>query len=247
VAPARFITWSTSTLSRIAIGVVVAAFCGCGYNPALTAVHATEWVPATTNGLRTVNTLVVIDPFWHKNNNSSLEVMAAVSGRWERDFGIRFAVVEVIRDRVTGFNSIYKLLHLRERYPAAAGRDLVILFTGSTGLLTLEVTQVLGNHVVIGPNQLEATTPIVHHGLGHIFGAPHSLLPGNFMTAWALPVVTTQVARLGGFDGSAREAIALNKWRSFGVESELLRSSVSADASTSPSMAGSEHPHSGKD
>ena len=195
---------------------------GCGYNPALTPVHATNLVVPTIDGMRTVKTLLVIDPLWHPlGNERPIRQMEEVSAAWERDFGIRFEIVEVERDRIFAINSIRKLRRLAKLYPADEDHQLVILFTGSTGLLTLEVTEILGNHIVVGPSPIELTKPIIHHGLGHIFGAPHSLLPGNYMTAWAVPMLSMQTASIWKFSNKAEASIRTNKWRIFTLDEPL--------------------------
>ena len=43
------------------------------------------------------------------------------------------------------------------------------------------------------------------------------------MTAWALPVVSTQSARLVGFPRRAQEAILDNKWRIFTLDEPLAQ------------------------
>lgn len=195
----------------------------CGYNPALRPELATNLIVPSRDGVRTVKTMLVVDPWWHASDARPLELMAHVSADWERDFGIRFEIVEVVRDRIGGVNSVAKLKRLVDAYPAHENRQLVMLFTGSTGMLTLEVTDVLGNHIVICPSPVEASVPIIHHGLGHVFGAPHTLVPGNYMTAWALPILSTQTAGLLKFSEKARDTIAANKWRIFTLDEQLAR------------------------
>ena len=59
-----------------------------------------------------------------------------------------------------------------------------------------------------------------------MFGAPHSLLPGNYMTAWALPVISTQTASLLKFSEPARDTIARNKWRIFTLDEQLAQGTL---------------------
>jgi len=195
----------------------------CGYNAALKPELATNLIVPSEDGVRSVKTMLVVDPWWHRSDTKPVELMERVSAEWERDFGIRFEIVDVVRDRIGGINSVAKLRELTEQYPAHENRQLVLLFTGSTGMLTLEVTDVLGNHIVICPSPVEASVPIIHHGLGHVFGAPHSLLPGNYMTAWALPIISTQTASLMKFPESARDTIDANKWRIFTLDEQLAQ------------------------
>ncbi|MEE8311427.1 MAG: hypothetical protein V3R77_04160 [Candidatus Binatia bacterium] len=211
------------TLGIFVLMLACALLPACGYNPALKPELATNLIVPSEDGVRSIKTVLVVDPWWHRSDSKPVELMHRVSDDWERAFGIRFEIVEVVRDRIGGLNSVAKLKALVELYPAHENRQLVLLFTGSTGMLTLEVTDVLGNHIVICPSPVEASVPIIHHGLGHVFGAPHSLLPGNYMTAWALPILSTQTASLMKFSDTARETIVTNKWRIFTLDEQLAQ------------------------
>lgn len=210
-------------LGVLTLTLACALLSACGYNPALKPELATNLIVPSEDGMRSIKTMLVVDPWWHRSDTKPRELMRRVSAEWEHAFGIRFEIVDVVRDRIGGINSVAKLKALTELYPAHENRQLVLLFTGSSGMLTLEVTDVLGNHIVICPSPVEASVPIIHHGLGHVFGAPHSLLPGNYMTAWALPILSTQTASLTKFSVSARETIVTNKWRIFTLDEQLAQ------------------------
>jgi hypothetical protein len=149
--------------------------------------------------------------------------MNEVSAEWRREFGITFQIAELVRDQVAGVNGSDQLDALAEKYPANEDHQLVVLFTGSTGNRFFELTEELGNHVLLCPPRAEAVKPILHHGLGHIFGAPHSPLPGNYMTAWAAPLLWSRTASLTKFSAEARAAIASNKWRIFTLDEPLAQ------------------------
>ncbi len=195
----------------------------CSSSANLGAARATNLVVPSRDGLRVVRTMLVVDPLWYKSKLEPVAVMNKVSAEWQREFGIRFRITAVVRDRIPGTNGPGQLDGLIERYPANRDRQLVILFTGSTGHRLFELTEVLGNHVLLCPGRLESAEAILHHGLGHIFGAPHSLMPGNYMTAWAAPLLWSRTAALEGFSRDAHEMIASNKWRIFTLDEPLAQ------------------------
>jgi hypothetical protein len=204
-----------------ALGVSLAA--GCGISAGSGGARATNLVVPSQDGMRVVRTLLVVDPRSYPSAVEPLALVNAVSAEWQREFGIRFHVTETVRDQVPGANGPCQLDALIEKYPADEDRQLVVLFTGYSDDGFFELTEELGNHVLICPSRAEAAKPILHHGLGHIFGAPHSVLPGNYMTAWAAPLLWSRTASLTGFSAEARAAIASNKWRIFTLDEPLAQ------------------------